>query len=283
VRLTRRGRLAVTLTMTSIVIAGTTYAVTRTSAGTALGLRQPSPPCRIDVGDTTVSWTTDQAMTATTVAAVGRRIGASDDGIATAVSRTLRGGHNRSVDAAAARVIYGTLPSRATPTRASRDLAAALLGRRGGALTCTPQAVPGNVPDQLPVEQLGPLGLTPRADAVRLAMRETFGKQNLGGFAPGGVHTGHIEGSAHYEGRAIDVFFRPISAANQELGWQQAQWAVAHADQLALATVIFDRRIWSAEHATSGWRDYDYPGGATDNPILLHEDHVHVDVVRGTG
>jgi hypothetical protein len=56
---------------------------------------------------------------------------------------------------------------------------------------------------------------------------------------------------------------------------------VAHAEQLSVATVIFDRSIWSAHRSVSGWRDYEHPGGPTDNPILLHEDHVHVDVVEG--
>ena len=32
----------------------------------------------------------------------------------------------------------------------------------------------------------------------------------LGGFDPDGVSSGHVEGSTHYEGRAIDVFFRPV-------------------------------------------------------------------------
>jgi hypothetical protein len=112
-------------------------------------------------------------------------------------------------------------------------------------------------------------------------MRAVYGKQILGGFAPDGVDSGHIEGSAHYEGRALDVFFRPVTAENQRLGWQQAMWAVAHAERLDLATVIFDRRIWTARRSLQGWRDYRHPSGATDNPVLLHEDHVHVDVVEG--
>jgi len=279
VRLTRRGRLTVTLTVTClvIVIAYVTYAVTRTSASAEPGAATAGPPCRIDVGHKTLSWSHNRAMTATTVAAVGRRIGATDNGVAAAVSRSLRGGHDRRVDATTAREIYRGLPAAPTPSRASRALAAALLGEHGPALTCTVRGLP----DLVRAEPIGADGLTARAESVRLAMRQEFGKQILGGFTPGGVRTGHIEGSAHYEGRAIDVFFRPITAANQQLGWQQAQWAVAHADALQLATIIFDRRLWSAERSASGWRDYVYPDGPTENPVLLHEDHVHVDVLRG--
>jgi len=64
----------------------------------------------------------------------------------------------------------------------------------------------------------------------------------LGGFEPGGVSTGHMEGSAHYEGRAIDVFVRPVSPANKVRGWAIAQYLVAQADRLHLQTVIFDGR-----------------------------------------
>jgi hypothetical protein len=135
--------------------------------------------------------------------------------------------------------------------------------------------------DGPPREDPGPLGLTSRAETVRVAMREVFGKQTLGGFEPKGVDSGHIDGSAHYEGRAIDVFLRPVTPEHQQRGWAQAAWTVAHAEQLSVATVIFDRSVWSARRSVSGWRDYEHPGGPTDNPILLHEDHVHVDVVEG--
>ena len=85
-----------------------------------------------------------------------------------------------------------------------------------------------------------------RADAVRRDLLARFPDLPLGGFAPGGVSTGHMEGSAHYEGRAIDVFVRPVSAANRTRGWAIAQYLVSQADRLAIRTVIFDDRIWTA-------------------------------------
>jgi hypothetical protein len=277
VRLTRRGRLSLTLSVAILcIVAGATYAFSRTSPGSALSV-SPAPTCHLAVNDTTLSWSPERAMAATTIAAVGQRIGATDNGIAAAVSRGLRG-RDRVIDAGQARTIYRKLPHRATPSAASRAVADAIMGASGPALTCTASVRPASL---LRAESLGASGLTPRAQTVQAAMRRAFGRQPLGGFAPGGVASGHVAGSAHYEGRAIDVFFRPISAANRRLGWQQAQWAVAHAGQLQVATVIFDRHIWSAERSSSGWRDYVYPDGPTDNPILLHEDHVHVDVQRG--
>ena len=276
-RLTRRGRLAVTLTLVLLVGALATYAVRSSSLGTALGIGG-GPDCVLESGETRHEWSTDEAMTATTVAGVGTRIGATVNGVAAAVSRALAREREAAMTVEAAREVYRRLPDVARPEADGVLFAELLLGHRGGVLSCT---VPLTEGVGLPREDPGELGLTPRADAVRVTMREVFGKQILGGFEPQGVDSGHVEGSAHYEGRAIDVFFRPVSEANQRLGWQQAMWAVAHAGELAVATVIFDREIWSARRSVQGWRTYRYPGGTTDNPVLLHEDHVHVDVAEG--
>jgi len=81
-------------------------------------------------------------------------------------------------------------------------------------------------------ERLGANGLTPRADLVRRALVRVFGPLPMGGFAPGGVSSGHTQGSAHYEGRAIDVFVRPVNAANKRTGWAIASYLVAHASRL---------------------------------------------------
>ena len=89
-----------------------------------------------------------------------------------------------------------------------------------------------------------------------------------------------MPGSAHYDGRAIDVFVRPVSAANRQRGWAVAQYLVAQADRLRIRTVIFDDRVWSAGRSSEdGWRDYRVPSGSSgDRQILEHRDHVHVDV-----
>ena len=276
-RLTRRGRLVVTLTMVALVGASATYAVVTTPVGTALGLTD-GPACTLTAGETTHDWSTEQAMTATTVAGVGTRIGATVNGVAAAVATALRRERDTAVGTEAAREVYRNLPDAATPGQEALRIAEALLGNEGSALTCTvPLVETADNEREDPAE----LGLTPRGDTLRQAMREVFGKQVLGGFEPKGVTSGHIEGSAHYEGRAIDVFFRPVTEENQRLGWQQAMWSVAHAARLDVATVIFDRRIWTARSSLQGWREYRYPGGETDNPVLLHEDHVHVDVHEG--
>ena len=156
----------------------------------------------------------------------------------------------------------------------ARVLASALTGNSPHAFSCRYDG------DAEPAAtRLTRSGLTPRADAVRRELLSLFDPP-LGGFAPGGVSTGHIEGSAHYDGRAIDAFVRPVSPANKIRGWAMAHYLVAQADRLHIKTVIFDGRIWTAgSRSGDGWRPYDAPDRAGDRAILEHRDHVHVDVV----
>ncbi len=158
-----------------------------------------------------------------------------------------------------------------------RALASALTGYSKARFSCVVDA-----PTGVPAEKAGRSGLTARARKVRADLESAFGRLPLGGFAPGGVSTGHQEGSAHYAGRAVDVFVRPISQDNNRKGWAIASYLVAHASRLQIDHVIFDKRIWSAGSLSEkGWRDYD-PGSAPGNrAVLEHRDHVHVDVVAG--
>ena len=156
-----------------------------------------------------------------------------------------------------------------------RALASALTGNSPRAMWCD---VPGDADEAS--DDLDETGLVARATVVRRDLEARFGTLSLGGFEPQGVSSGHMEGSAHYEGRAIDVFFRPINAENQQRGWALATYLVANADRLDIQTLIFDDRIWHAgSRSDDGWTDYRVPSSSRgDRAILEHRDHVHVDV-----
>jgi hypothetical protein len=220
------------------------------------------PPCQVALPDGQLDLSREDARAVTALGATAVRDGVPSEQLVAEV----------------AAVLAGTDQPAGEPTDETADeaaaVAAAARGSAQGALSCrTIRAERLDEPE-------GPGGLTPRAERLRVELEAAFGPQALGGFAPGGVDSGHIEGSAHYEGRAIDVFYRPVTPEGTERGWALAHWAVAHADELDVATVIFDRQIWSVRRAADGWRPYRHPSGDLDNPVLAHEDHVHLDVAR---
>lgn len=159
-----------------------------------------------------------------------------------------------------------------------RALASALTGySAGGAFSCVVRNEEGHQ------QKMRASGLTGRAEAVRRDLEHAFGRLPLGGFAPGGVRDGHMEGSAHYDGRALDIFVRPVNPDNRRLGWAIAQYLVAHADRLRIQHVIFDDRIWTeGSLSEKGWRNYDPGDGPGSRVVLEHRDHVHVDVHEGS-
>ena len=116
-------------------------------------------------------------------------------------------------------------------------------------------------------------GLTPRAAQVRGLVVDTFGVTDIGGFAT----EGHVAGSDHYTGRAIDVMLTPLGPTNTELGWQIATYLQSRAQELGIKYLIWDGRQWSPERAGEGWRPYRHPSGGS-SPTLDHQDHVHVSV-----
>ena len=160
----------------------------------------------------------------------------------------------------------------------ARALASALTGETpGGSFSCVVRSA-----DPADSARLNRVGLTRRADDLRREVLAVFGDVPLGGFEPGGAEDGHMAGSAHYEGRAVDLFVRPVSAPNRQRGWAIAAYLVAQAGRLGIEHVIFDDRIWtSGSSSEEGWRDYRVPSGSTgDQAVLEHRDHVHVDVAR---
>lgn len=155
----------------------------------------------------------------------------------------------------------------------ARVLASALTGNSPATFHCE-----GNDAATPVSADLKKIGLTERAKAVLDETRARFGDVPVGGFAPEGVDSGHMSGSTHYSGRAVDIFFRPVNEANKTSGWAVASYFVANAQRLGVATVIFDKMIWTQARSGQGWRDYDPPSRSGDPEILEHRDHVHVDV-----
>ena len=181
------------------------------------------------------------------------------------------------VTVAAQRVQRSGYPSAyAAHEEGARVLASALTGNSPRAFSCRIAEAPDAVPSRLDGS-----GLTPRAHAVLDDLEAAFGPQTTGGYAPGGVSSGHMKGSAHYVGRAVDVFVRPITPANKTRGWAMAQYLVGRAARLGIEHVIFDGRIWTAGSLSGdGWRVYHPTETSGSRAVLLHRDHVHADVFR---
>lgn len=246
-RLTRRGR--------NLLVGFVALVLFATGAFVVLVWKPWEAACSVVVAERTVDLDRDQVEAASIAAAGVVRAG---------------GGVPKATRA----VVAATDLDTADATVVAR----ALTGRAKAALTCT---YGGGSAEG---DELDATGLTARAATVRADVEDAFGDLPLGGFAPGGVSTGHMEGSAHYEGRAIDIFFRPINPANKRHGWAVAQYLVANAERLEVETVIFDGRIWTPGVISGfrgGWREYRVAQGNRSVEtlrILEHRDHVHVDV-----
>lgn len=255
----RRRRLFFTSVLALVVVGLTTALLHRgTAAAAGNSPERHSQPaqvgCTLRVGTQLLSLDSAMAMTLTDLAGRDQNAAATVQHTAAAVAATWSE-HAASAD----------------------SIAVSLRGYVPAALACTASLPPAAV------QPMRPDGLTARANIMWDAVKRIFGPLPAGGFMPGGAHTGHLPGSAHYEGRAIDFLYRPITDKSIRHGWVLAQWLEAHAQQLQIATVIFDAQIWTpGAWDVRGWRTYSYPEGPTTNPTLLHYDHVHVDVQRGT-
>lgn len=139
-----------------------------------------------------------------------------------------------------------------------------------------PFALPTTVTGDVGAGPMGPEGLTPRARRIRDLVRRKFHENDIGGYCPGGCKGGHIPGSDHYTGRAIDIMILPWhDQARVAKGWRLASWLVANAKPLGVKYVIYRARIWTPDES---WHPYEHPSGNTSNPTLQHMDHVHVSV-----
>jgi len=76
--------------------------------------------------------------------------------------------------------------------------------------------------------------------------------------------------SLHGEGRSIDLYANANDSAQKAQAETYIAWMQQNAVELQVAYVIWNRRQWSWERRSQGWRPY---GGGSP-----HTDHIHVDL-----
>ncbi|MBS3941472.1 MAG: hypothetical protein KG028_10975 [Actinobacteria bacterium] len=119
--------------------------------------------------------------------------------------------------------------------------------------------------------------VTPTTAALVAGIRAAFPNAPISCWAPRPANPT----SDHPHGRACDITYGVIgrfpTPSERAAGWAFADWLVANAQQLDIAYVIWDGRIWTS----TGWRTY--TGGGVYNPNHPtggHYDHIHVSVRR---
>lgn len=118
-------------------------------------------------------------------------------------------------------------------------------------------------------------------DSVRLSrcMYAAFGNDphlgSLGGWAPG---SGHIKGSDHYTGRALDLGVRDYTGAGRQLGDRMVEWLVVNREAFGVRQIIWYDRIITFGGTNPQWRPYVHPSRRTWDDNLQHRNHVHVGV-----
>ncbi|MFI6443213.1 hypothetical protein [Kitasatospora sp. NPDC050543] len=138
-------------------------------------------------------------------------------------------------------------------------LASSLTGREPGSFTCvvhdfatpdsadTPSGQPGGV-----TSSTSPAAAPDRTQQLTERVRREFGRTVTA--ADG--YTSAIKGAEH----AVALTPEPSSStdsgpeAARENGWAVAHWAVAQAQQLGIATVAYDGKIWRMAKSTEGWK-----------------------------
>lgn len=128
----------------------------------------------------------------------------------------------------------------------ARALASALTGYTPGNFDCAMRGRSGLTP-----ETAGANRLTPRAAAVRKDVRAAFGR----GITPRFVR----------KGSTVQVAVSQAQDDPYRLGWAVAQFAVARADLLDIASVAYRGKIWKRN---VGWRDRPGGTGSIDRVVI---------------
>ena len=147
--------------------------------------------------------------------------------------------------------------------------------RTYSSITCGSRSIPSDLRPESVSH-----GWTARTQAIVNVIRGPLFRWTSVGGAANGTQTGHISGSYHYCGRAVDSFAPGVRAGTRASGaglsasWRLANWAAHNAAALHVSQVIFYDLIWTADGG--GWSRYTNSGGSSNT--LQHRDHVHISV-----
>lgn len=111
-------------------------------------------------------------------------------------------------------------------------------------------------------QQPGADGLWPRASAVRDRVGAELGAVPVA-VGPAGEDGGDGAGT---DGRVLLLGAASGDEAGARQGWALAQWAVAHAGDLAVTEVAVDGRVWRRARPDDGWQPVAGAGGALAAP-----------------
>lgn len=94
---------------------------------------------------------------------------------------------------------------------------------------------------------------------------------SVGGYANRNTEVGAF--SAHSEGRAADIFLNAFDPVHLQIGDALVLMFIDYAADLGIDHIIWNRQVWSTDHAQEGLR----PWESSRNP---HTNHVHVAFTR---
>jgi hypothetical protein len=106
-------------------------------------------------------------------------------------------------------------------------------------------------------------GLTAQGNALQTAFGQEFGSNRMTDIAANGLSF-DLQPSSDLSGTAAT-----------DRGWTYANWTVAQAEELGVAQVGFDGKVWNAAHGSDGWQASSASGAAPAN-------RVHVEMTTGS-
>lgn len=218
-------------------------------------LNKPSPPsgppCRVTLGTVTYEFDAEQAVNATTIAAVGKRLALPNHAVTVALATALQesGLHNLDFGDRDSLGLFQQRPSQGWGTPAQimspRDAAAAFYRR----LVRVPgwQAMPLTVAAQAVQRSAKPDGYAQWDPQARLLARALTGEVPAAFTCRAQVHAAIPTPSTVAEALVADLGAAQLeTVVSPDRGWLVASWLIAHAEVHGVSSVLFDGYRWSA-------------------------------------